>query len=264
VSKEILFQIIYDEPLEKDLYKKCNDCDITSNYVSEFVERSKESMQIISDDIAYQLENKLLEKKTSYKSDSKAKQEITSIPKDVSITRVSLRKEPKKISREKEINNMLAEFDFCDMSRNIRGTFENDFVDNYDGTVTDKATGLMWQKGGSSKTLENRGAKKYIKQLNKKQFAGYSDWRMPTVEELASLIKKSKTKGIHLDSIFDNQQVSCWTVDMSEPRHFKNSEAWIVSFKHGEVRKAKWRNRMGTYQFILNEEHYVKAVRSVR
>jgi hypothetical protein len=196
------------------------------------------------------------------------KPKVASISKDVSDARVSLRKEPTKISNEVEIKNMLEEYGFFEMSKNFFGDFENDFVDNNDGTVTDNATGLMWQKSGSLNSLDNRGAKEYIKQLNRKRFAGHADWRMPTVEELASLIKKAKTKGVHLYPVFDNKQISCWTVDPCESNNALLIGAWIVSFKHGEVDQAIWGNKsMGGPTIELASAYikpmnYVKAVRS--
>ena len=161
---------------------------------------------------------------------------------------------------------MLVEHGFFDMSKNFFGTFDNDFVDNNDGTITDKATALMWQKSGSSSSLENRDAKRYFKRLNKEQFAGYSDWRMPTVEELASLIKKDRRNGVHIAPIFDNKQIRCWTVDQFAPNYTWQSGVWIVSFKHGKVRKAMWSKsaREKSYGHDIHDINYVKAVRSVK
>jgi hypothetical protein len=72
---------------------------------------------------------------------------------------------------------------------------EDCYVDNGDGTVTDTCTGLMWQKdtadvsGDGTITDEDRltwhEALKYCENLN---FAGYSDWRLPNVRELQSII----------------------------------------------------------------------------
>ncbi len=66
---------------------------------------------------------------------------------------------------------------------------ENDFVDNRDGTITDEATGLMWQKDGSDQVCDYRRALKYSDELNNGRFAGYADWRIPTIDELKSLIE---------------------------------------------------------------------------
>ena len=46
----------------------------------------------------------------------------------------------------------------------------NDYKDNGDGTITDNATGLMWQQAGSDK-LNYKKALKYVQSLNQKRFA---------------------------------------------------------------------------------------------
>ena len=85
----------------------------------------------------------------------KEKPKVASIAKDVSDAGVSLRKEPMEITNEMKIIKMLVKYDFFDNSRNPLGSFVTDLVDNNDGTVTDKTTGLMWQKSGSSARLGN-------------------------------------------------------------------------------------------------------------
>ena len=69
--------------------------------------------------------------------------------------------------------------DFC----NPDGEFENAFRDNGDGTVTDAATGLMWQKAGSDEAVTWIGAKEYADKSNREHLAGCADWRIPTAEE---------------------------------------------------------------------------------
>ncbi|MBN2807980.1 MAG: DUF1566 domain-containing protein [Deltaproteobacteria bacterium] len=59
-------------------------------------------------------------------------------------------------------------------------------IDNRDGTVSDTETGLMWQQGESdSKYWTAIQASSYCNGLG---LAGYSDWRLPTHEELSSLV----------------------------------------------------------------------------
>jgi ribonuclease BN (tRNA processing enzyme) len=58
------------------------------------------------------------------------------------------------------------------------------YKDNGDGTVTDLVTSLMWQKTPGTKVAYKdavAGAKSFI-------LAGYTDWRLPTIKELYSLI----------------------------------------------------------------------------
>lgn len=91
---------------------------------------------------------------------------------------------------------------------------ENSYVNNEDGTVTDRKTGLMWTK--SYDIRENiREVRQSVEALNQNRFAGYGDWRIPTIDELASLVeKKSGAKlhagrSTHLDPIFDVRPY-CW------------------------------------------------------
>lgn len=60
------------------------------------------------------------------------------------------------------------------------------YRDNGDGTVTDLNTGLMWQKTPHlERRLTYREALEGAKTLT---LGGYSDWRLPTIKELYSLI----------------------------------------------------------------------------
>ncbi len=71
------------------------------------------------------------------------------------------------------------------------------FVDNGDGTVNDLVTGLMWQQSPDTDSdgdidaadkLTYDEAVAYPNTLNAQSFAGYTDWRLPTIKELYSLI----------------------------------------------------------------------------
>jgi len=58
------------------------------------------------------------------------------------------------------------------------------YTDNGNGTVTDTSTGLMWQQAGSS-TMTWEQALAYCEGLN---LGDNTDWRMPTIKELRSLV----------------------------------------------------------------------------
>ena len=69
---------------------------------------------------------------------------------------------------------------------------ENRFVDNMDGTVTDRKTGLMWIKNGWR--IDFLSAVTWHAAVTKcANFAGgkYTDWRLPTVKEWKSLVDRS-------------------------------------------------------------------------
>jgi hypothetical protein len=207
---------------------------------------------------------------TKEKPQAQEEQKLASFSKDVSITMVSLRRKPAEISNEIKIKYMLAEYEFFDRSRNPHGSFKNVFVDNNNGTVTDRVTGLMWQKSGSLSSLDNRSAKKYVKQLNGQRFAGYADWRIPTVEELASLIKRTRRNGVYIDPVFKGEQTTCWSADTGEGVNQFYSGAWIVDFGQGQILKADYLKVAGISHtgaqgpLRKNDKNFLKAVRSAK
>ncbi|WP_165144155.1 DUF1566 domain-containing protein [Marinitoga sp. 38H-ov] len=78
--------------------------------------------------------------------------------------------------------------------------YESKFNDNGDGTVSDLTTGLMWIKSPDwdkngiinyNDKMSYNEAIEYVKKLNKEDYLGYNDWRLPTIKELYSLIKFS-------------------------------------------------------------------------
>ncbi len=64
----------------------------------------------------------------------------------------------------------------------------NDFVDNGNNTITDEATELMWSKTDSKKGMNWEDALAYAENS---EYAGYSDWRLPNVKELQSIVEYS-------------------------------------------------------------------------
>ena len=204
---------------------------------------------------------------TKATSQSQEAPKLSSLPKDAPVVRVSLRRRPMEMLNRSDISAMLVEYNFFELTRNTAGSFLNDLVDNKDGTVTDRATGLMWQKSGSLESLDNTGASKYVEQLNNKRFAGYSDWRMPTIEELASLLARSRNKDVYMAPAFENHQNSCWSADQIRPSPSK-ARYWIVNFKQGQILEAVFYKPLVVVNWsgsdIKNKTNYVKAVRSVR
>ena len=149
--------------------------------------------------------------------------------------KLSLRKEPKKMLSENAVRTMLKKHDFYDRVWNPHGLFDNDFVDNGDGTVTDRATGLMWQKDGSPKPLTLKRVKYYIGRLNDERFVGYSDWRMPTIDELASIITRNASSGLHINPLFAKKQKLCWSSDSGFVEDEYLKDVWIADFAKGRV-----------------------------
>jgi hypothetical protein len=71
--------------------------------------------------------------------------------------------------------------------RAVRGVqFANaSFVDNGNGTVTDRSTGLMWQQAAAPGTMTWEQALAYCENLT---LAGHTDWRLPNRNELQSIV----------------------------------------------------------------------------
>lgn len=63
------------------------------------------------------------------------------------------------------------------------------YTDNGDGTVTDEVTGLMWQQDPGKKITYDQATSK----LQDFELAGQTDWRIPTIKELYSLIQFNGT-----------------------------------------------------------------------
>ena len=69
----------------------------------------------------------------------------------------------------------------------------NDFHDNGDGAVTDRATGLVWQKDDSGKGLNWEQALAYAAGL---KLAGHTDWRLPNAKELQSIVDYTRAPSV--------------------------------------------------------------------
>ena len=66
----------------------------------------------------------------------------------------------------------------------------NSFVENGDGTITDGATGLMWQEADSVYPMTWEEALAYAENL---ELGGHSDWRLPDAKELQSIVDYTRS-----------------------------------------------------------------------
>lgn len=96
--------------------------------------------------------------------------------------------------------------------RMVRGNTDygkNDFVNNGDGTVSDKATGLMWQKTDDAQGRDWEESLAYAEGL---ELANHSDWRLPNAKELQSIVDYSRspqtTNSPAIDPIFDTTEIN--------------------------------------------------------
>ena len=114
------------------------------------------------------------------------------------------------------------------------------YTDNGNGTVTDSATGLVWQKcsngqnatscSGSTSTLKWSNAITYCNGLT---LAGRT-WRLPNINELRTIVDYTKSTALTIDTTaFPSTQSNYY---WSSSTYAMNTEiAWIVDFNHGAV-----------------------------
>ena len=121
------------------------------------------------------------------------------------------------------------------------------FVDNDDGTVTDTANGLMWLKATPSPILKHAvtwfEAKKECENM---EFAGYNDWRLPTIKEWKTIIdNKYQSPALIEPNPFQNVivQLAYWSA--SEYAHGADNEcgpercalhSYVVQLYYGQVK----------------------------
>ena len=145
---------------------------------------------------------------------------------------------------------MLKKRGFFDYHKNRSKRFRNQFSLKKQGgknVVVDRATGLIWHHSGSPRYMNLSMAHRWVSNLNRVRHAGYSDWRLPTLEEAASLMESTKnSSGLHLSPLFSGKTRSIWTSDTL------GQEYWIVYFDHGYV-DVNWPQFNG----------YVRPVRSL-
>lgn len=124
--------------------------------------------------------------------------------------------------------------------------------------VTDNISGLIWQRklpesysgctGSSGAACLYQQALEYCENL---AYAGFSDWRLPTPEEFATIIDFGKT-GPALDSdIFPVQTTTQKTFWTSAASLYSSGKSWSIDFTKGETREEQ----------IASNYFYVRCVR---
>jgi len=108
--------------------------------------------------------------------------------------------------------------------------------------VLDKETQLIWQRCSLGQSWENNGectgnAKKYsfykAQEVAKfTNFSGFNDWRVPTIDELESIIELACYEPAINTTIFPNTEISAnyWSSSSYVSDVFNS---WSVRFHHG-------------------------------
>lgn len=135
----------------------------------------------------------------------------------------------------------------CDSTAGEPTTPTSRFSDHGDGTVTDKLTGLMWKQCMQGKIGVDCGnsdggqyAMRWPNALAQPQsinadggFAGYTDWRLPNINELSTIVElQCRRPSINLNVFPNDFGNYVWSSSPSAKiTHF----SWAVYFRNGSI-----------------------------
>lgn len=129
-----------------------------------------------------------------------------------------------------QVLETIREWNFFDADKNPGGFFAGHLHDNGAQTLVDQRTGLMWQRAGLDIT-SIRSMHRAIEELNRDSFAGYRDWRLPTLEEAMSLMRPEPNhKGDHLDPNFSREQPFIFVAAQRTPGGY-----WFADYRQGRA-----------------------------
>ena len=130
----------------------------------------------------------------------------------------------------KEIGVMLAKFGFFEAHLNNSAREPvaalQMIAGKGDAIASDPLTGLIWTNRLSSFDMGRAAAKVYVEQLNDNAVGGYRDWRLPTLEELASRLDGNGLK--------PHRKRYLWSSD-TDPE----GESWFVDGVDAEITRMK-------------------------
>ncbi|MEW6673287.1 MAG: protein kinase [Thermodesulfobacteriota bacterium] len=107
----------------------------------------------------------------------------------------------------------------------------NKFKIQPDGTVQDLLTGLLWQAAGTPFPVSWENAGTYIETLNRQAVAGHDNWRLPTIDELLTLVSRTPHgQDLCIEPVFDQKQKWLWSCDRRS-----YTAAWYVDMEMGFV-----------------------------
>lgn len=132
---------------------------------------------------------------------------------------------------------------------------KNRFVDMGDGTVIDKATGLMWDKGYTERNVSSY-ALEYADKANRAQLGGFNDWRLPTTEELLFLyLSVEADRSIPIKMPGEN--IGLWTGDFA-------INGYVFGWFYKSIFSKGVQLKNPTIPGSSHTSHHVKAVRTIK
>jgi hypothetical protein len=126
------------------------------------------------------------------------------------------------------------------------GNVDNRFADHLDGTVSDTRTGLMWKSCpegylnnacSTGTVLPFGSVASVVTQLGKANSVvdkGYSDWRVPTRNEMASLVNRACRNPSIVSSVFPVNESKPY-ITSSQSVNAPTAQVWSIDFTEGSV-----------------------------
>jgi hypothetical protein len=124
------------------------------------------------------------------------------------------------------------------------------FVDNGDQTITDTKTGLTWTKDAAptvpqssecqTNAVTNDGAEAFVACLNRNKYAGYTDWSVPSLQQLASLCNTSGEIAWLNGPLKDGRSRFCNEADVDMGRRIEETGFTNVQQDKGYLTATQW------------------------
>jgi len=102
-------------------------------------------------------------------------------------------------------------------------------VEAGDRVIYDDAKKLTWQGGSKFKHGTWKDGKAYVDSLNTSSYAGFTDWRLPTLKEAMSVT----IPGSYMDLLFMDTPYIWTAEEYAWTDKGDASDAWVVSFQSG-------------------------------
>jgi hypothetical protein len=115
----------------------------------------------------------------------------------------------------------------------VRGTnTTRSFTDNGDNTTTDTKTGLVWQQSTSGSAMNWESALTSCEDLT---LASQSDWRLPNIKELFSIVDTSEYNPAIDETAFPATQSSDYWSSTTWSAAGRQASGWRVDFNGGQA-----------------------------
>lgn len=113
-------------------------------------------------------------------------------------------------------------------------------------TAFDKELALVWIRDAdmAGKTMTWDEANEYIQRLNKQDYAGYRDWRLPAKNEVAAILEYAKGRGKkrNINELFKNAGFKNMKAGYYWSGEDGSGLAWVLDMYGGEISTAAKNN----------------------